>query len=161
MAPENLQETIDSLIAARWPFAIWRIPGETELRFIAQTTGQPQALYDIKALNGRHGFVIAPFQVSQRKPIFLIHPDRFGIPENPVAAFTAKASPHDGATGPAEIPEHEAKAEYIKRLNRFLEPLRRGELSKLVLSRCRAIPRQAGFSPGKAFVAAEKRYIRS
>ena len=59
MIPENLQDIIDSLIAARWPFAIWRIPGETELRFIAQTTGQPQVLYDIKELNGQKGtFVV-------------------------------------------------------------------------------------------------------
>ena len=161
MIPENLQDIIDSLIAARWPFAIWRIPGETELRFIAQTTGQPQVLYDIKELNGRHGFVIAPFQVSRQKPIFLINPDRYEIPKNPVIVSVTEANSPDEKTCPVEIPEHETKAEYIGRLNRFLEPLKRGELSKLVLSRCRTIPRQAGFSPGKAFVAAEKRYIRS
>ena len=161
MIPENLQDIIDSLIAARWPFAIWRIPGETELRFIAQTTGQPQVLYDIKELNGRHGFVIAPFQVSRQKPIFLINPDRYEIPKNPVIVSVTEANSPDEKTCLVEIPEHETKAEYIGRLNRFLEPLKRGELSKLVLSRCRAIPRQAGFSPGKAFVAAEKRYIRS
>ena len=161
MIPENLQDIIDSLIAARWPFAIWRIPGETELRFIAQTTGQPQVLYDIKELNGRHGFVIAPFQVSRQKPIFLINPDRYEIPKNPVIVSVTEANSPDEKTCLVEIPEHETKAEYIGRLNRFLEPLKRGELSKLVLSRCRTIPRQAGFSPGKAFVAAEKRYIRS
>lgn len=160
MIPENLQDIIDSLIAARWPFAIWRIPGETELRFIAQTTGQPQVLYDIKELNGRHGFVIAPFQVSRQKPAFLIDPDRYEIPRKPIATPMTEANPY-GGKWPAEIPEHEAKAEYARRLDRFLEPVRRDEFSKLVLSRYRTIPRQAGFSPGMAFIEAEKRYIRS
>ena len=107
MIPKDSYEIIDTLIKQGRSFAIWRIPSEDRLHFRMQSAGSPCLLYDIKDLNDRSGFVIAPFQVTAERPIVLIQPD------------------------------------------------------KLVLSRSKTIRKDPSFSPGKAFFAAEERYIRS
>lgn len=69
MIPRDSYEIIDTLIEQGRSFAIWRIPGEDRLHFRMQSTGSPCLLYDIKDLNERSGFVIAPFQVTAERPI--------------------------------------------------------------------------------------------
>ena len=80
MIPRDFYEIIDTLIKQGRSFAIWRIPGEDRLHFRMQSAGSPCLLYDIKDLNERSGFVIAPFQVTAERPIVLIQPDCFEIP---------------------------------------------------------------------------------
>ena len=60
MIPRDSYEIIDTLIKQGRSFAIWRIPGEDRLHFRMQSAGSPCLLYDIKDLNERSGFVIAP-----------------------------------------------------------------------------------------------------
>ena len=74
MIPRDSYEIIDTLIKQGRSFAIWRIPGEDRLHFRMQSAGSPCLLYDIKDLNERSGFVIAPFQVTAERPIVLIQP---------------------------------------------------------------------------------------
>lgn len=64
MIPKDSYEIIDTLIKQGRSFAIWRIPSEDRLHFRMQSAGSPCLLYDIKDLNERSGFVIAPFQVT-------------------------------------------------------------------------------------------------
>lgn len=61
MIPRDSYGIIDTLIKQGRSFAIWRIPGEDRLHFRMQSAGSPCLLYDIKDLNERSGFVIAPF----------------------------------------------------------------------------------------------------
>ena len=82
MIPRDSYEIIDTLIKQGRSFAIWRIPGEDRLHFRMQSAGSPCLLYDIKDLNERSGFVIAPFQVTAERPIVLIQPDCFEIPSD-------------------------------------------------------------------------------
>lgn len=74
MIPKDSYEIIDTLIKQGRSFAIWRIPSEDRLHFRMQSAGSPCLLYDIKDLNERCGFVIAPFQVTAERPIVLIQP---------------------------------------------------------------------------------------
>ena len=66
---------IDSLIRQGRSFAIYRIPGEEEPRFVMQASGSARRLYNIEDLNEQQGFVIAPFRVSRECPIVLIRRD--------------------------------------------------------------------------------------
>ena len=72
MTKTNLNTKIDSLINQKKSFALWRIPGETCIHYAIQTKESPSLLYDIESLNGRSGFVIAPFNISDAHPIVLI-----------------------------------------------------------------------------------------
>ncbi len=151
---------IDKLIESEASFAIWRIPGEDKFHFRMQSSGSPRLLFDIKDLNKRSGFVIAPFQVTEARPIVLIEPDRFEIPSEDDAIFLRKKSDFP----PEEesfFSEGNEKEEYARHFSAFIDLLLKGSMDKLVLSRRKAIGRNVPFSPGEAFLAAAERYVRS
>lgn len=151
---------IDKLIERGKSFAVWRIPGEERLHFRMQSSGNPCLLYDINELNGRSGFVIAPFNVSGNHPIVLIEPDCIEFPSEPFdCSIREKIEIHsDESIVPSECDEGER---YGYRFSLFTKPLLDGSLNKLVLSRSKRIKRENSFSPAEAFNAAVKRYVRS
>lgn len=56
-------------------FAYYRLPCEQHATYVAQHVGEPEILSSVAQLNGKEGFVIAPFQPSAECPVVLIHPD--------------------------------------------------------------------------------------
>ena len=52
-------------------FAIYRLPGES-LCTLIQQEGEPQALRSLADLNGRSGFVMAPFVQTAESPLLLL-----------------------------------------------------------------------------------------
>ncbi len=56
-------------------YAIYRLPHEDHATLIRQTEGEPEEFLSCAELNGRRGFVVAPFQMSEQQPILLIRPD--------------------------------------------------------------------------------------
>lgn len=57
-------------------FALYRLPYASTCTLVEQTEGEPLPLLTCAQLNGRKGFVIAPFLVNAEQPILLIRPDR-------------------------------------------------------------------------------------
>ena len=53
-------------------YAMYRLPHGREIVRITQSTGLPEELQSYSALNGRSGFVFAPFCISQSCPVLLI-----------------------------------------------------------------------------------------
>lgn len=148
--------TIDAFIQRKQPFALYRIPGEKDPCFLTQTEADIRLIYNVKDLDGRRGFVIAPFHVDEACPIVLIQTDRPGQPL-PVG---------DGMDGSLPLSEEEAfsvpsSKEYAACFHTFIEALSNGTFDKLVLSRCLAVGRTPGFSPLAAFRAACRRYVHS
>ena len=76
----NNCEIIDELIRQGRSFAMYRNPGEEESHFLMQTCGEVHLIRKMEDLNGRTGFVIAPFRVTPQCPIILIRPDCHEIP---------------------------------------------------------------------------------
>ena len=56
-------------------YAIYRLPHEDHATLIRQTDGEPAELHSLAELNGRQGFVVAPFEVNAEQPILVIRPD--------------------------------------------------------------------------------------
>lgn len=56
-------------------FALYRLPFEHTVTLVAQKKGLPLTLDSYDQLNGRQGFVVAPFCVSEKHPVLLIRPD--------------------------------------------------------------------------------------
>ena len=56
-------------------FALYRLPHATHAIFVQQTQGEPDELLSCQELNGRQGFVMAPFEITPSQPILLIRPD--------------------------------------------------------------------------------------
>lgn len=56
-------------------YALFRLPRERRFTLLAQHEGEPELLPSVNALNGKSGYVIAPFHPSAQCPVVLIHPD--------------------------------------------------------------------------------------
>ena len=184
MISEDNYKTIDELIRQNRSFAIWRVPGEKEVRFRMQSSGSACLLNNIEALNERSGFVIAPFRVSEKHPIVLIQPDCFELPslsavtgdflceeqqfpldETKVScggnkSFIPMKQKFHAEETKVSCEEEEWKL-YTHCFQLFTQPLLKGIQDKLVLSRKKVIAKAESFSPGEAFGAAVERYVRS
>lgn len=57
-------------------FAIYRMPHADHCVRVEQTSGKAEEMRSLACLNGRTGFVVAPFTPSADCPILLIRPDR-------------------------------------------------------------------------------------
>ena len=53
-------------------YAIYRLPHEDHATLIRQTEGEPMELHSLTELNGKQGFVVAPFELKANQPVLLI-----------------------------------------------------------------------------------------
>ena len=75
---------------------MYRNPGEEEPHFLMQTCGEVHLIRKMEDLNGRTGFVIAPFRVTPQCPIILIRPDCHEIPSCAGNLHTPAQGQNDG-----------------------------------------------------------------
>ena len=132
-------------------FAVYRIPGENQFRFLTQTEDYVRVFHTIEALNGQNGFVIAPFHISEACPIVLIETEQetlFDVPDITTGALTPEIH---------ELPSDD----YRLTFDVFLKSLSNRTFEKLVLSRSFILSREACFSPATVFYKACKRYVHS
>ena len=61
-------------------YAIYRLPHEDHATIIRQKAGDPVELQSLSDLNGRCGFVVAPFEVNGDQPVVLIEGEREIVP---------------------------------------------------------------------------------
>ncbi|MCD7933070.1 MAG: isochorismate synthase [Tannerellaceae bacterium] len=157
MTSEEL-ELIDTYIQQNRCFAMYRLPGEenSTIHFIMQTSEPLLSVSSPEELNGRSGFVIAPFRISPEKPALLIQADICSLQDVPASDKTYSNTEKETDYS---VPEN--YMEYQKVFGNFQEPLQQKELDKIVLSRKKVIRRPDSFSPAKAFQKACRQYIRS
>lgn len=86
MTSEEL-ELIDTYIQQNRCFAMYRLPGEenSTIHFIMQTSEPLLSVSSPEELNGRSGFVIAPFRISPEKPALLIQADICSLQDVPAS----------------------------------------------------------------------------
>ena len=133
----NNCEIIDELIRQGRSFAMYRNPGEEEPHFLMQTCGEVHLIRKMEDLNGRTGFVIAPFRVTPQCPIILIRPDCHEIPSCAGNLHTP-AQGDDAASYGQQLRSDRslgAKKAYEACFDVFIRALRERTFDKLVLSR--------------------------
>ena len=75
--PENhLHKLIDGLTHSNACLALYRLPWKEQPVLVLQREGNPDTYARLQDLNGKTGFVLAPFHADNRQPIVLIRPDR-------------------------------------------------------------------------------------
>ena len=72
---KHTHRLIDSLTRSQLSFALYRLPWTDECYLVLQKSEDMEKLNDIAGLNGKKGFVIAPFHQTEEHPIVLIRPD--------------------------------------------------------------------------------------
>lgn len=109
-------------------FAYYRLPCEQHATYMAQHVGEPEILSSVAQLNGKEGFVIAPFQPSAECPVVLIHPDE-------VRDFVPEAQCVDDAKGGRRVQKSPCTEAYARDYECFHGQLERGVFRKIVLAR--------------------------
>lgn len=133
-------------------FAYYRLPYLHHANFVAQHQGEPEVLSSVAELNGKEGFVIAPFSPSSDCPVLLIHPD-----ESRLLAISDERTASSSETEFKEsISAHEIYAEDFECFHRELE---KGTFRKIVLAR-KATLRMADKDFEKLFMKACRMYPR-
>lgn len=107
--------------------AIFRLPYKHHSTLMAQHDGEPEVLSSVAQLNGKEGFVIAPFVPSAECPVLLMHPDE--VRHLPIRNVDVSATA--GGMG-----DGDAKAMYAADFDCFRGQLQAGVFRKIVLARC-------------------------
>ena len=116
-------------------YAIFRLPHEDHATLIRQTDGEPAEYLSCAELNGRRGFVVAPFQISERQPVLLIRPDSIEtVPceeseESGGQVFGCSQCRANQVTCPPD-------SHYVIDFANFHAQLVSGAFRKIVLARC-------------------------
>ena len=111
-------------------FAYYRLPYLHHANFVTQHQGEPEVLSSVAELNGKEGFVIAPFSPSSACPVLLIHPDESRL----LAISDARTISASSSESEFEenIPARDIYAEDFECFHRELE---KGTFRKIVLAR--------------------------
>lgn len=134
-------------------FAIFRLPHAQECTLVRQTSGEPERLGSCTELNGRQGFVVAPFQTTEEQPIWLIRADR-----TEVLTQLDELACEDAW---ADKPAHEAcEKDYANDFANFHAQIEAGNFQKIVLSRCATVSREKRVNPMRLFQQACLLYPR-
>lgn len=111
-------------------FAICRLPYADHAIMVEQSFGEPEEFRSCTELNGKRGFVIAPFEVKDDQPILLIRPD------------VMKEIPVDGKNGKT-VREYSVadysqstRSTYAIDFANYHSQLEQGTFRKIVLARC-------------------------
>ncbi len=166
----NIPETsvhnlIDRMTESRHSFALYRLPWTDDPILILQDEGEPETTQTLSSLNGKKGFILAPFHPSDKHPIVVIRPDKTAHNWDEIAVALSEISISESEiedTFPF-IKKQDEKTErekYGETFRHFIEPLQKQKFSKLVLSRQSRRPLVENFSPLAAFIKACNSYPR-
>lgn len=155
---KELSVRIEALVGEKRPFACYRLPGEENIRLLQGNIHTLRLLSGFDELNGKRGFVMAPFEVNGNFPLVLMECE-----EEPETVYTnwqdgGRLTGYDGDENGCKI---SCTKEYEACFRLFMEKLGEGVFDKLVLSRNQTVERTPGFSPVGAFRAACVRYKHS
>ena len=160
-------------------FALYRLPYQTTQTLMVQHEGLPKELKSFTELNGKNGFVMAPFAVSPDRPMLLIEPDEvvtvdsgqwtvdsFSLLQSPEQLATASANSQLSTLRSAEGRLQGKNSQLTNRsryhidFSNFHSNLLNGEFQKIVLSRCVQEARREEQSPLTLFQKACDLYPR-
>lgn len=154
-------DLINRFIREKHSFACYRLPEQEKLCFLAQTEGEPEAIFNMESINGESGgFIFAPFHVEERYPIWRIRPDYVNM-DFPLVLTNDDLKTEEDNRNLICAGENEF-GEYSSHFQFFIRSLRKGVYDKLVLSRHIAVHAENKmFSPARFFYQACQRYLHS
>lgn len=116
-------------------FAFYRLPYKDSYTLVMQNDDDPEKLSSVDELNGKSGFVIAPFMPSEECPILLMRPD---VVKH--IKLKAEMTIQEAEVSFSSVKEKQA---YAQDFETFHEQLEKGKFDKIVLARCSKMRSQA------------------
>ena len=116
-------------------FAFYRLPYKDSYTLVMQNDDDPEKLSSVDELNGKSGFVIAPFMPSEECPILLMRPD--------VVKHIKLKAEMTIQEAEVSLSSKKEKQAYAQDFETFHEQLEKGKFDKIVLARCSKMRSQA------------------
>ena len=130
-------------------YAIYRLPHEDHATLIRQTEGEPMELHSLTELNGKQGFVVAPFEVKEGQPVVLIQGEAETCPlKDPIHCHDKSENGRD------DKPTGYYKVDFAN----YHSQLKNDTFRKIVLARC--ADEKTGVEPMELFYRACAMYPR-
>ena len=131
-------------------YAFYRLPNADQYVKITGRQDAPLVLSSLTELNGKRGFVIAPFSLSATCPVLLLLPEKVEI------NASLKLQLSETSARPRSVKSD--KTSYHRDFSIFHQQLTNHTFSKLVLSRCLDVELYDKLQPEKIFLRACKDY---
>ena len=132
-------------------YAIYRLPHEDHATLITQSVGEPMELHSLTELNGKQGFVVAPFEVKADQPVVLIQ----GKTET-IALSNEQLTADDGKNRLPSDMSNYYKVDFAN----YHSQLEADKFRKIVLARCADERMPNGVKPIDLFYRACQLYPR-
>lgn len=140
-------------------FVYFRLPNTTQIVH-NKLNDEPEELATAAELNGRSGFVIAPFAPSDHKPILLV-PTQWETIEPSILETLVSASDNTQMSASLNCSDNNAeRKQYNADFNRFHAELKAERFAKIVLARSSRLTASAHISALTLFARACQRYPR-
>lgn len=160
----QLTEKIDNLTKSNKSFALYRLPWTETPLLVMQEEGFPESVPGLNGLNGKKGFIISPFHITEKHPVIIIRPDITASGwediENRIAHLEYTELEEENTNNEIYDDESVLKENYISTFLKFIAPLKCNDFKKLVLSRKAQYRLEDNFSPLNAFYTACNNYPR-
>jgi len=151
---------IEALIKQNKSFVIYRVP-EEEPVLILQSAGPSFSLNELDELDGKRGFVFAPFRISDSPSLILMQPDVFINGWKDINSYLSKEQCAEDVLSEEytnDCPQADNYDSYSQAFSSFISSLREKRFEKLVLSRTSVQPKNSSFSLENALFNACERY---
>ena len=132
-------------------YAIYRLPHEDHATLITQSVGEPMELHSLTELNGKQGFLVAPFEVKADQPVVLIQ----GKTET-IALSNEQLTADDGKNRLPSDMSNYYKVDFAN----YHSQLEADKFRKIVLARCADEQMPNGVKPIDLFYRACQLYPR-
>lgn len=132
----DVQRSIDVLLQSNVSFALYHLPHSDSCSLVMQHNLAVQELRSLSDLNGKRGFVMAPFAISDANKIVIISPDIYTNNKVQIADCLKAASVKCSSVDDSILSDiNDDRESYNNAFERFMQKIGRQEVAKLVLSR--------------------------
>jgi len=145
MTPDNSYQSLQDLhkvcLSQHIPFASYRLPQQSKISTLVQYQALPQKIDTLQNLEGKKGFVIAPFIENEKNATYLLSPD-FIFESNNIDANSIQTLANTSLFLSAENDVRDQlidtkKEDFIQQVENAKKTILTGSLHKVVLSKVR------------------------
>ncbi|HKJ41079.1 MAG TPA: isochorismate synthase [Sunxiuqinia sp.] len=127
---------LDKLIENNCYFAVWSMPGSMTPEILITDKEDLIDPAHINKLNGQEGFVFAPYQISENKPLVLLKPGIYKKGMEEISRIDLDQLPfHKSEAPPSNNHFIIDKDEYLQDIRSTIDEIKTTKLSKVIVSR--------------------------
>lgn len=137
-----LNNILKSLLIKKVPFAVFSLPGNTDINIFISKRQKVQTFTTIKNLNNKTGLIFTPFIENDKQRKYFLEPDIIINGLNGIDLNEISDIPTPSTITILQDFNSTLKSEFISNVNSIKQEIRLGRLKKTVLSRLKEIKKK-------------------